>query len=296
MCGRYTSTSTAEQLAEIYQVDEVRTESLALRWNVAPSLPVYAVVDRRRPAAAGPDTVPGGSDTDTVPGGSVFRQLGTFRWGLVPSWAKDPSVGNRMINARADSIQQRPAFRSAFARRRCLVPADAFYEWQVPPVAGVPGGPASKRSKVPWAVRRRDGQPMAFAGLWEVWKDRGGEGALLRTCTIITTEANDLLAPIHHRMPVVLPAADWDRWLDPDNEDLDALGTLLKPAPDEWFDAFIVSSRVNTVTNEGCELLDPAPPPEPWGGDIDVRGGASPADSKRHVQAPLFDVAGVSDL
>ena len=264
MCGRYTSTSSVEQLVEVYDVDDVRTEELPLRWNVAPSQPVYAVAARR----------PRGEKE----GAGVRRQLGTFRWGLVPSWAKDPTVGNRMINARADSLGERPAFRAAFARRRCIIPADAFYEWQAPAGSGAPG-PAAKRGKVPWAVRLRDGRPMAFAGLWEVWRDPAAEGELVRSCAIITTEANGLLAPIHSRMPVVLPARAWDQWLDPALDDTGALAHWLVPAPDEWFEAFIVSSRVNAVANEGPELLDPAPPPD----GVDVPGaGAS-------LQPPLFD-------
>ena len=223
-----------DDLAKIFAVEEVRTEPLPPRYNVAPTLPVYAVAIRRD-----------------------HRALGTFKWGLVPSWAKDPSVGNRMINARAEGIDTKPAYRSALARRRCLIPADAFYEWQRR--TGPDGRPAGK---LPYAIRRRDGQPMAFAGLWEVWRDpENPEADPLRTCVIVTTAANDLMAPIHDRMPVVLDPGDWDQWLDPAVEASRAQ-KLLVPAPPEWFEVFPVSSRVNKVTNDGPELLDPVPPPE----------------------------------
>ena len=223
-----------DDLAKIFAVEEVRTEPLPPRYNVAPTLPVYAVAVRRD-----------------------HRALGTFKWGLVPSWAKDPSVGNRMINARAEGIDSKPAFRSALARRRCLIPADAFYEWQRR--SGPDGRPAGK---LPYAIRRLDGQPMAFAGLWEVWRDpENPEGDPLRTCVIVTTAANDLMAPIHDRMPVVLDPGDWDQWLDPSVEASRAQ-KLLVPAPPEWFEVFPVSSRVNNVANDGPELLDPVPPPE----------------------------------
>jgi len=278
MCGRYTSTSTVEQLVEVYEVDEVRTDQLALRWNVAPSQPVYAVAARRRRR-----------DEGAV---GVHRQLGTFRWGLVPSWAKDPSVGNRMINARSDSLAERPAFRAAFARRRCIIPADAFYEWQAPAPPN-PGGAAPKRGKVPWAVRLRNDRPMAFAGLWEVWRDGADGGEVVRSCAVITTDANGLLAPIHSRMPVVLPATAWDQWLDPAFDDIEALAELLVPAPDEWFETFVVSSRVNAVANEGPELLEPAPPPETVDADADADADAD-GDRGAGVQAALFDAGAAS--
>lgn len=233
MCGRYTSSATMEDLAKIFQVEEIRTDPLPARYNVAPTLPVYAVAIRRE-----------------------HRALGTFKWGLVPSWAKNPSTGNRMINARAEGIETKPAYRSALARRRCLIPADAFYEWQRRTAGD--GRPAGK---LPYAIRRRDGQPMAFAGLWEVWRDPENPDAdPLRTCAIVTTEANDLMAPIHDRMPVVLDPGDWDQWLDP-HVAAEKAQRLLVPAPSDWFEVFPVSSRVNNVANDGPELLDPIPPP-----------------------------------
>jgi putative SOS response-associated peptidase YedK len=245
MCGRYTSTTSVTELARIFEVEEVRAEPMPARYNVAPSLEVFAVA-LRRPRPDDPD------DQEKGP----RRALGTFRWGLVPSWAKDSSIGNRLINARSESIATKPAFRAAVNRRRCLLPADAFYEWQRR--TGSDGRPAGK---LPYAVRRRDGQPMAFAGIWEVWRDPGDpDASLLRTCAIVTTSANDLMRPIHDRMPVVLDPADWVAWLDPAT-DYGTVEKLMAPAPSEWFEVFPVSSRVNKVANDGPDLIVPLPPP-----------------------------------
>jgi putative SOS response-associated peptidase YedK len=240
MCGRYTSTSSPAELAEVFKVDEVKVEQLPIRYNVAPTQDVYAVAERR----------------PREEGDKVRRQLGAFRWGLVPSWAKELSVGSRMINARAEGIATKAAYKRALIRRRCIVPADGFYEWQVR------GADGARRHKVPHLIRRRDGAPLAFAGLWEVWHDpEQPDAAPRRTCVIITTEANELLAPIHDRMPVVLPPGAWDRWLDPANDDLSAIRGLLVPAPPDELEAFPVNTLVNNVANEGPELIDPLPPP-----------------------------------
>ncbi|MDP9073920.1 MAG: SOS response-associated peptidase [Actinomycetota bacterium] len=247
MCGRYTSTSSPAELAEVFKVDEVKVEQLPIRYNVAPTQDVYAVAERRPKAEGEP----------------VRRQLGSFRWGLVPYWAKDPSVGSRMINARAESIETKNAYKRPLTRRRCIIPADAFYEWQVQ------AGGGAKRTKLPYVIRHRDGSPLAMAGLWEVWHDpdRPDEDPL-RTCVIITTQANELLAPIHDRMPVVLPPDVWDRWLDPALEDPAALSRLLVPARSEEFEAYPVTTKVNTVANEGPELVEPIPAPPPG---VDLR-------------------------
>ncbi len=239
MCGRYTSSSALSDLADVFEVDEVRTDPLPARYNVAPTLDVYAVAIRGR--------------TDPVKG--PRRALGTFRWGLVPSWAKDASVGSRMINARAEGVDRKPAYRAALERRRCLIPADAFYEWQRRTRSD--GSPAGS---LPYAIQRRDGQPMAFAGLWEVWRPpAGSDAAPLFTCAIVTTSANDLMAPIHPRMPVVLGPGDWATWLDPASAVTDVKG-LLVPAPSAWFELYPVSTLVNNVRNDGPELLAPLPP------------------------------------
>lgn len=241
MCGRFTSTTPLDALAEAFAVEEVRTEALPPRWNIAPTQPVLAVATRS----------------------SGARALGSFRWGLVPPWAKDPSVGSRMINARAEGIADRPAYRRPLLRRRCVIPADAFYEWR--PVEGDGGagrGRGRGRSKLPYAIRRTDGAPMALAGLWEVWHDPAlpEDAPPLRSAVIITTSANELLAPIHDRMPVVLDRDGWERWLDPARCDRAELEALLVPAPPAWFEAFPVGTRVNHVDQDDPDLLTPLPP------------------------------------
>lgn len=229
MCGRYTSTTSPADLAAYFEVDEVVTEDLGPRYNVAPTDEVYAVAESAT---------------------SGRRRLGTFRWGLVPFWSKDPSGGARMINARAESLLEKPAFKRSFERYRCLVPADGFYEWEA--VEG-------RARKQPWYFHRRDGDVLAFAGLWAVWRPHqdSDEGRLV-TCSIITGEPNDLVRPIHDRMPVMLPPSAWEAWLDPANDDLDELQGLLVPAPSELFEAVAVVDAVSNVRNDGPHLLDPA--------------------------------------
>ncbi len=217
--------SSPELLAGRFGVDEVRIEEHAPVYNVAPRAEMPMV--RRR-------------EDRTV--------LSNLRWGLVPSWAKDPKMGDRLINARAEDVADKPAFRTAFARRRGLVPADGFYEWQPRP---------GQKKKQPMFVHRRDGEPMAFAGLWEVWRDRnaGEDADWLRTFAIVTTRPNDLLAPIHDRMPVILPEAAWDTWLDPEAEPA-VLESLLVPAPDDSIAVYPVSLLVNSADNDGPELVE----------------------------------------
>jgi putative SOS response-associated peptidase YedK len=247
VCGRYTSTSTATELAATFAIDEIRTEQLPIRYNVAPTQPVYAVAEGR----------------SSEPGRPGPRQWGAFRWGLVPSWAKDVAAGAGMINARSEGIAAKPAFRNALVRRRCLIPADAFYEWQTAPaaqaaLAGLGATGEAPGVKQPYAIRPRGGGAMAFAGLWEVWRPPGQPDAeLVRTCTIITTAANSLLAPIHHRMPVVLGPTDWGTWLDRSNQNVDAVLGLLVPAPASDFVVYPVSTRVNRAANDAADLLEP---------------------------------------
>jgi putative SOS response-associated peptidase YedK len=238
MCGRFVQTSSVESLAERFGATETPTEVLAPDYNVTPRADVPVIRERAR------------DDPPT-------RVLSVVRWGLVPSWAKSPAVGDRQINARAESITERPAYRRAMQKRRCIVPADAFYEWKKPAVARGP--------KTPYAIRRRDRDPLAFAGLWEIWRDPDvvdddDPGAWLRTCAIVTTNANDLLAPVHDRMPVVLDERDWDQWLDPRNDDVASLAELLRPAPNDVFEVFEVSSRVSRPENNDPSLLEPVAP------------------------------------
>jgi putative SOS response-associated peptidase YedK len=232
VCGRFISTSPIDVLARTFEVDEVTTDPASPRYNVAPTQQVLAVAARHGRRHGGP----------------LVRALGMLRWGLVPPWAQDPSVGNRMINARAESISTRVAYRDALVSRRCLIPADAFYEWESRP---------GQKTKQPWAISLESGKPMAFAGLWEVWRDRAKpDGEPLRTCVIITTEANAALNAIHDRMPVVLGRERWDHWLDPAFGDRKALQRMLVPAPADRFITMAVSLAVNTVANDGPELLD----------------------------------------
>lgn len=226
MCGRFVSASTPEDLAAFLDAAVIRTEALEERYNVAPTDPVYAAAEQKGE-----------------------RVLGQFRWGLVPHWAKDRSIGSRMINARAETLAAK--FGPAFERRRCLIPADGFYEWER----------RADGTKQPWFIHRADNAPMAFAGLWERWRDPAApdDAEPLRTCTIITTDANELIAPLHDRMPVVLAPSAWDRWLDRDTRDTDALQRLLVPADPRSLERWPVSTRVNSVRNDGPDLLDPVP-------------------------------------
>jgi len=218
MCGRFTLFEADQVLAREFGVSDFPPRSP--RYNIAPSQPVAAV--RAAPAGSG-------------------RELALLRWGLIPSWSKDPAIGNRLINARAETAREKPSFRNAFRRHRCLIPASGFYEWL-----------RWDRGKQPYFVRMCDGHPFAFAGLWDRWESPD-EGAV-ETCAILTTAANDVLAPIHDRMPVILPPGEYDRWLDPSLLNTDSLATLLVPFPPEEMLAFPVSPRVNapTVDDEKC--------------------------------------------
>ena len=252
MCGRFVSVSSPQLLAERFGVAETVLPEHPADYNVTPRAQVLVV--RERPPRADHDT-------------EVTRVLSLVRWGLVPSWAEDPRIGDRLINARAESVAEKPAYRRAFAKRRCIVPADAFYEWKVGErPEREHGASAGRRApRQPYCVRRRDGEPLAFAGLWEIWRDPAvadpdAPEAWLRSCTVVTTRANGVLAPIHDRMPVVLGEDHWDEWLDPANHDLAVLEGLLVPAPDDWVEAYPVSTRVNSPRNNDAELVAPADP------------------------------------
>lgn len=230
MCGRFVSSSPPDEIARYFAVDQMAETLLEPNYNVAPTTGVYVVVQH-----------------------DDHRVLDVFRWGLVPRWAKDPSVGNRMINARVETLATKNAYRYAFRHRRCLVPADGFYEWQV-----VPG----QKRKQPMFIHRADGDPMAFAGLWETWRpgtEEGGEvdPPVLRSCTIVTGPANEAVAPVHDRMPVLLPPEAWATWLDPELDDTEALASLLVPAPAEIIAMHPVSTEVNNVRNRGAHLVEP---------------------------------------
>lgn len=237
MCGRFVVASSPALIADRFAVDEIDGSvgpEPAPDYNVSPRRAVLAIREHEG-----------------------RRVLSRLRWGLVPPWASDVSVGDRMINARAETLTAKPAFRRPFARKRCIIPADGFYEWKAAPATS--GGRARKQ---PFFVHRRDGELLALAGLWDVWRlpagvdpELGGPDGWLRSCVIVTTAANELLAPIHDRMPVVLPESAWAQWLDPEEHDVDALARLLVPAPSEWFEAYEVSTRVNNVRNNGPDLV-----------------------------------------
>lgn len=220
MCGRYAFFSPAEAVKRTFALDDV--PDLEPRYNIAPTQTVPAVRT----------------------GEEGSRSLVMLHWGLVPKWAQERAIGNRMINARAETLAEKPSFRDAFKRRRCLVLADGWYEWQV-----APGG------KQPWFIRLRDARPMAFAGLWERWKDPAN-GTTLESCTIVTTDATESIKRIHDRMPVVLAEADWDRWMDTAFSDTDKLSELLRPFEPKALQSWPVSRQVNAPKNQGPELIE----------------------------------------
>lgn len=238
MCGRYVVSQTADDLAEEFGVDRIDVkEQLAPDWNIAPTKPVYGVLTRQRRDE--PDEAP-------------QRRLATLRWGLVPSWAKDIKIGNRLINARVETAAEKPAFRKAFALRRCLLPAEGFYEWRED----------AKGKKQPFFIRPREGL-LAMAGLYEIWRDKTkGEddpGAFVWSSVILTTDATDDLGQIHDRMPMLVEPERRSQWLDPTNDDTDELQRLLVPAIPGILEAFPVSTEVNNVRNNGAQLIDPLP-------------------------------------
>jgi len=237
MCGRYAASADAELLEEIFVIDEVAGPMPAPRWNIAPTDPVAAVLER----------------APKQPGESVRRKLVELRWGLVPSWSKDAKGGARMINARFETVAEKPAFRKALASRRCLLPADGYYEWYA--AAPDPALPASRQPpKQPFFIHPMDGSLLAMASLYEFWKSPDGEW--LSTCTIITTSAADAVGHIHDRMPMTVRPDRWDDWLDPTRTQ-DVLPLL--EAPGAELEAYAVSRLVSTVGNDGPELIDPLP-------------------------------------
>jgi putative SOS response-associated peptidase YedK len=238
MCGRYASARARQELLDEFQISVDATEdALEADYNVAPTKLVPAVLERR------PRHAP--EEAEAV------RQLCAVRWGLVPSWAKDLSIGSRLINARVETVDEKPSFRKAFARRRCLLPADGYFEWYTLQETG------GKPRKQPFFIRPRDGGVMAMAGLYELWRSPDGEWVW--SCTVITTEATDDLGRIHDRMPMVVEPERWDAWLDPARTRPDEVRSLLVPAMAGTMEAFPVSSAVNNVRNNGAELIEALP-------------------------------------
>lgn len=222
MCGRFTLHHTEQEIIVRFGVAEVATqiELPGPRYNIAPSQPVTAVISH------------------------PHRQLVHLKWGLVPFWAKDPTVGNRMINARAETIAEKPSYKQALAKRRCVIPADGFYEWK-----------KAKGGSQPYYFRRPDGELFAFAGLWEHW--RGEDGTELETCTIITVEANDLMSKVHDRMPAILKPEHEELWLDPHASYAPALTQLLKSYPNDGLEAFPVSRAINSPAGNEASYIQP---------------------------------------
>jgi putative SOS response-associated peptidase YedK len=258
MCGRYASARKRIELLEEFRVSRDRvSEPLEPDYNVAPTKRVYAVVTRDARPSEDADGAPDGRPAPEDAPSGVARELRVVRWGLVPFWAKDPKIGSRLINARAETVAVKPAFRHAFKRRRCLLPADGYYEWQRPD--GSDDDRPGKGAKQPYFICRDDGGPLAFAGLYELWRDPGlpddHERAWLWTSTIITTSAPDELGKIHDRMPMVIQPDRWADWLDPAADDPADLMALLAPAASSGLISYPVSTTVNSVRNNGPELI-----------------------------------------
>ncbi|HEX3265775.1 MAG TPA: SOS response-associated peptidase [Candidatus Limnocylindrales bacterium] len=252
----------SSELAEIFDAED-RIEAPGGRFNLAPTDPAAVVVQRED-----------------------HRAITAYRWGLIPHWADSPNTGNRMFNARAETLDRNPAFRYAFSKRRCLVPADAYYEWK-----------RAGKVRQPYAIKRPDDRPIALAGLWAGWKDPD-TGEVIRSFTVITTSANEMMSPVHNRMPVMIPEEDWDKWLDPsrlEGEALAELKGLLVPSEEDWLEMYPVSRRVNDVRNDGPDLVEEIP-------DDEVAHGGEPTSdppesrSRARSQAPAPPTRGLFDL
>lgn len=225
MCGRFVQASDPAALSHLFTLPIAAIPDFRPRYNLAPTQP--ALVLRREPQ--------GGEKEATF-----------LTWGLIPSWAKDPSIGNKLINARAETLAEKPAFRAAFRRRRCLVPADGFFEWK-----------KAGKSKQPYFISHQDGSPFAIAGLWEHWQ--APDGSVIESFTLITTEPNELVRPLHNRMPAILPRHAFDLWLNPDTDQKRLQALLLTPYPADLLTAWPVSTQVNSPVNDHPDLIEPLP-------------------------------------
>ncbi len=221
MCGRFTLTTTADIVADVF--DATPSADFSPRYNIAPTQTVAIV---------------------RCAGSGARRTMDPAHWGLIPSWAKDAAIGNRMINARAETVAEKPAYRAAFRRRRCLVPTDGFYEWQ-----------RTSDGKKPHWIHRIDGSPFAMAGLWESWKSAE---EVVESFTIITVTPNSLMKPIHDRMPAILAPGAYDRWLDPSSDATGELNELLAPFPDGNLEAVAVGTYVNSPRHDDPHCIEPA--------------------------------------
>lgn len=217
MCGRFSNRTSAEKIKQEFRIDEV--PSMEARYNIAPAQKILGVSQE-----------------------ASEREARMFKWGLVPSWAKDSSMGARLINARSETVHEKPAFREAFKCRRCIIPADGFYEWH-----------KTSGRKQPYYFTMRDEHPFGFAGLWEKWKS--AEGEVLETCSILTTVANDTVKIVHDRMPVILHPEDYELWIDNDSRKINLLKDLLRPYPGQEMFGYPVSTTVNSAQSQGPELV-----------------------------------------
>lgn len=222
MCGRFTLTVDPAEIADVFGNYEFPTQ-FAPRFNISPTQPILAIPNDAR------------------------NKADFFMWGLIPSWSKDPSIGNKLINARGETLAEKPSFRGGFKYKRCLILADGFFEWKA-----LPGG----KTKTPYFIHMKDRKPFAFAGLWDEWHSPDGDN--VRTCTIITTDPNELMSSLHNRMPVIVHPNDFDFWLDPAPQTPDKLVRLIKPFPTENMSAYPVSTFVNKPGNDRPECIVPA--------------------------------------
>ncbi len=222
MCGRFAFYSPAEAITQLFGVDN--PPAIEPRYNIAPTqfVPIVRADETGK------------------------RSIGMLRWGLVPFWAKDKAIGNRMINARAETLTEKPAYKDPFKKRRCIVPANGFYEWK-----------KQGSIKQPYFIGRGGDEPFGMAGLWACWRDKDNEDETLETFTVVTTTPNEAIEPYHNRMPVVLAPDSFAAWLAPDNHDVDALQQLLVAPPSEGFTIWPVSRLVNNARNETPELIEP---------------------------------------
>ena len=239
MCGRYVNVASSEDLTDEFDVEESIGDEIAPSWNIAPTDPVRMIVER----------VPHGSDDGAGP----VRQLRTARWGLVPNWSRDRDGGAKMINARIETVTSKPAFKTAAARRRCLLPSLGYYEWQ-----------KTDHGKVPYFLHDPDGRLLAMAGLYELWRDESlpddDPNRWLWTCTVITQQAPDLLGEIHDRNPVIVPHELQEQWLDCFGQDVAVARRLLDRIPEARLEPYVVSAAVGNVRNNGPELIEPVEP------------------------------------
>ncbi len=222
MCGRFTLTADPADLQAAFSWVNFGNAKLTPRYNIAPTQPIPVVTN------------------------TGLNTLDFFSWGLVPFWAKDPSIGSRMINARAETLAEKPSFKNAFKRRRCLILADGFYEWQKIP---------NEKVKIPTYIHLKDKKPFAFAGLWEEWNS--SDGSQILSATIITTEPNELIAPVHNRMPVILPEATYEQWLTPSEINPQNLSTFLRPFTAIQMETYPVSQIVNNPRNDQAACIQP---------------------------------------